>query len=297
MGFERSGTWSGLARAALLCGIAAVAAAQQGARAPLLITGITPSGTNVPAGRQIVIQFSRRVVPVGRMDRTAAEIPIEITPPLACQWRWLDTSALACQLGDGEQFTLATRYTLVVGEGFAAEDGATTAGVRRHEFTTQRPRVSYPGFATWRSPGMPVLRVVFTQSVSEPSVREHLFMRHDGAARVPVEVAADGELRELPQYIRLPGERVFVDFGGRHDERLSTICRRRSAARPHGACGSCVRAPSCRSIHALRSSSSPVSSRPRAASSATRAASRSSSTRFRSSRSSVCIAATSTPAS
>ena len=215
MRFELTGSWRGLVRAALVFGIAAVAVAQQGARAPLAVTGITPSGTNVPAGRQIVVQFNRPVVPVGRMDRAAAEIPIEITPPLACQWRWLDTSALACQLGDGEELSLATRYTLVVNEGIAAEDGATTAGVRRHEFTTQRPRVSSPGFATWRSPGMPVLRVVFTQSVSESSVREHLFLRHDGAARVAVAVEPDGELREQPQYIRLPGERVFLDFGAR----------------------------------------------------------------------------------
>src|SRR6185503_813255 len=195
---------------------AGAALAQPGTQtAQLGITRITPSGSNVPEGRQIVIQFDRAVVPIGRMDRAAAEIPVEITPPLACQWRWLDTSALACQLGDGDEPTLATRYTVVVNEGITAEDGATTSGVRRHEFTTERPRVSYPGFATWRSPGMPVLRVVFTQSVSESSVREHLFLRHDGAARVPVEIDADTEPRELPQYIRLPGERVFVDFGGR----------------------------------------------------------------------------------
>jgi uncharacterized protein YfaS (alpha-2-macroglobulin family) len=217
----------GVARAALLVGIAAVAAAQQGARAPLIVTNITPAGTNVPAARQIVVQFNRAVVPVGRMDRTAAEIPIEITPPLQCQWRWLDTSALACQLGDGDELTLATRYTLTINEGIAAEDGATTAGVRRHEFTTERPRVSYPGFATWRSPGMPVIRAVFTQAVSESSVREHLFMRHAGVSRLAVAVEADAQQRELPQYLRLPGERVFIDFGERQtapvDDRPTTV--------------------------------------------------------------------------
>ncbi|HEY3517403.1 MAG TPA: MG2 domain-containing protein, partial [Gammaproteobacteria bacterium] len=202
-------------RAMLLLSVAAVAVAQQGARAPLTVIGITPSGTNVPAGRQLVLQFNRPVVPIGRMDRTAGEIPIETTPPLACQWRWLDTSALACQLADGDELTLATRYTVVVNEGIAAEDGATTSGVMRHEFTTERPRVSYPSFATWRSPGMPVIRAVFTQAVSESSVREHLFMRHAGAARLAVEVEPDTELREVPRYIRLPGERVFVDFGER----------------------------------------------------------------------------------
>ena len=88
--------------ALLLLAAAAAALAQQ---RPLTITGINPSGTNVSAARQIVIQFNRAVVPIGRMDRTAAEIPVEITPALACQWRWLDTSALACQLGDGDELS------------------------------------------------------------------------------------------------------------------------------------------------------------------------------------------------
>jgi uncharacterized protein YfaS (alpha-2-macroglobulin family) len=205
----------GVIRAVLIAATAMAAVAQQGARAPLTITGITPAGTNVPAVRQIVIQFNRAVVPIGRMDRTAAEIPIEIDPPLDCQWRWLDTSALACQLGDGEELTLATRYSLTISPGIAAEDGATTGAVRVHEFVTQRPRLGLPAFATWRSPGTPVIRAVFTQPVGESSVREHLYFRHGGASRLPVDVRADGEQRELPQYIRLPGERVFIDFGTR----------------------------------------------------------------------------------
>lgn len=95
----RSGTAArarAVVKAIALLGVSFGIVAQQGARAPLSITGITPSGTNVPAARQIVIQFNRAVVPIGRMERTAAEIPIEITPALKCQWRWLDTSALAC---------------------------------------------------------------------------------------------------------------------------------------------------------------------------------------------------------
>jgi uncharacterized protein YfaS (alpha-2-macroglobulin family) len=203
----------GFIKAIALLGIGLAAVAQQGARAPLAITGITPANANVPAGRQIVIQFNRAVVPIGRMERTAAEIPIDITPPLKCQWRWLDTSALACQLGDGEQFTLATRYTLVVKPGITAEDGATTEGERRHEFVTQRPRVSDVGFATWRSPSMPVMRAVFTQSVTASSVREHLYVRHAGAARIPVDIAADEALRELPRFIRVPGEPLVFDLG------------------------------------------------------------------------------------
>ncbi|HLE69156.1 MAG TPA: hypothetical protein VJH87_05715, partial [Vicinamibacteria bacterium] len=84
---------------------------------PLRILSITPRGAEVPSGRQIVIQFDRKVVPVGRMERRADEIPITIEPPLACEWRWLDTSSLACQLQEDDACRPATRYRLTVRPG------------------------------------------------------------------------------------------------------------------------------------------------------------------------------------
>ncbi|HEX5049653.1 MAG TPA: alpha-2-macroglobulin family protein [Gammaproteobacteria bacterium] len=204
-----------------LLAVAGAALAQSGAEpASLKITRVTPSGRNVPEGRQIVFQFDRAVVPIGRMDRTAAEIPIEITPPLACQWRWLDPSALACELADGDQFRPATVYMLVVKPGIRAQDGATVAGESRYTFATETPTLGYPQFATWRSPGTPVVRAVFNQPVSQSSVRAHVFMTVPGqsARRVELDVAPDTEQRELPRYLRLPGERAFVDLGERRTQ-------------------------------------------------------------------------------
>jgi uncharacterized protein YfaS (alpha-2-macroglobulin family) len=222
------GVGAKISRTLGLLAVASAALAQTAADLrPLRITGITPSGSNVPEGRQIVVQFNRPVVPIGRMDRTAAEIPIAITPALDCQWHWLDTSALACQLGDDDAFALATRYTVVVSPGIRAEDGATLDAARTHEFITERPRVSFVGFARWTSPGTPVLRAVFGQPVSRSSVAAHLFFRHAGARRVPLDVTGDEEERELPRYVRLPGERVFVDFGeqpgARPDDRRTAV--------------------------------------------------------------------------
>ena len=59
------------------------------------VIGITPSGDDVPAGREIIIHFTRHVVPVGRMERSPAEVPVGIEPPLVCDWRWLNTASLA----------------------------------------------------------------------------------------------------------------------------------------------------------------------------------------------------------
>ena len=61
----------------------------------LNVARITPAGTDVPPGRQIVFEFNRAVVTVGRMERHAAEVNITISPEADCQWRWLNTRALA----------------------------------------------------------------------------------------------------------------------------------------------------------------------------------------------------------
>lgn len=67
---------------------------------PLEIIRVTPDGQDVATGKQIVIQFNCPVAPVGRMERTASELPIILTPALPCDWRWINTSALACNLPD-----------------------------------------------------------------------------------------------------------------------------------------------------------------------------------------------------
>ena len=95
--------------------------------ASLQVLRITPTGMDVPPGRQIVFQFDRAVVPVGRMERKASEIPITISPGLDCQWRWLNTSALACQLNEKSSLSPATRYKITMNPGLKSEDGATLA--------------------------------------------------------------------------------------------------------------------------------------------------------------------------
>jgi uncharacterized protein YfaS (alpha-2-macroglobulin family) len=182
----------------------------------LQINRITPSGQDVPAGRQIVISFNRPVVPIGRMDRKSEEIPIEIAPKLNCQWRWINSSALACQLDDENKLSKATKYQIVINPGIKAEDGVTIGGVHRHQFVTERPMVRYPRVHNWKSPGLPIVRITFNQSVSISSVQEHLFFESgDGKQKRRYEVRAekDPNDRQLPRYFSVPGESYIVDFG------------------------------------------------------------------------------------
>ena len=154
---------------------------------PLQIQRITPDGRDVPTGRQLVFQFNRPVVPLGRMEREAGEIPITIAPKLACQWRWLNTSALACELGDKAALAPATRYRVLVQPGIKTEAGDTLEKPLSHVFITERPSVSDYSFQTWKAPGMPYVRVSFNQPVQRASVASALYFMANGKQRFAVQ--------------------------------------------------------------------------------------------------------------
>ncbi|MEP1230205.1 MAG: MG2 domain-containing protein, partial [Litorimonas sp.] len=179
------------------------------------IIRIVPSGEDVAATRQITFQFNRPIVPIGRMERNTEDIPVTITPPLECQWRWLNTSALACNLGDATQITPATQYTLVMHPGISAEDGATISETIVHKFISQRPQARYARFKTWQGPGSPVLRVSFNQPVSKASVESHLSfnIKGDVPTTFNIKVEPDPDIRETPRFIRVPGENYDLDLG------------------------------------------------------------------------------------
>jgi len=157
----------------------------------LKITRITPSGADVPAGRQVVFEFDRPVVPLGNMARSASEIPITIEPALSCQWRWLNPSSLACQLDERHALALSTKYRVTVNPGIKTEDGKTLAAPVMHSFITQRPKISSGYFRTWLSPVTPLLTIQFNQPVGRSSLEEHLYFQSEGGGRVPAKVSDD----------------------------------------------------------------------------------------------------------
>jgi len=186
----------------------------------LNITRITPEGIDVPAQNQIVIQFDRPVVPLGRMDRKAAELPIKITPKLNCQWRWLNTSALSCQLNHEDSLKPATRYNVTIQPGIYSEDCATTVETKTQEFVTQRPKINYTNFNTWKSPGTPVIRATFNQSVSRKSVEEHVFIKvKKSNIRYTLKAEPDPHDRQKPDIIPIPGEGLLMIMGNQKKDK------------------------------------------------------------------------------
>lgn len=176
---------------------------------PLKIIRITPKGFDVSEDRQITFQFNQPVVPVGKMKREASEIPITIQPAVDCQWRWLNTSALACQLTQANALKPATHYRITVEPGIETEQGKKLDETITYSFVTQRPKVSYKRLLKWTAPGMPKIRVTFNLPVTRQSVRDHLFFQYPGQPRIAVNVtsvaeakAAEGEEVPFPSVSR-----------------------------------------------------------------------------------------------
>ncbi len=157
----------------------------------LQLLRMTPEGNDVPPGRQVVFRFDRPVVPVGRMERRADEVPIRIQPELACAWRWLNTTSLACQLDEQSAMRPATRYVVTLEPGLVALDGTSMPQTLTRTFVTQRPSVQYTWFHHWRAPGVPEIKVRFNQAVHGDSVAQHLAMILPSNKRVAVQVVPE----------------------------------------------------------------------------------------------------------
>lgn len=187
--------------AVILCAYSSVNADTPAA--PVL-SRITPSGADAQEKRQIVLQFQSAVAPVGKMERTAEEVPVVITPTVDCQWRWLNTTSLACQLGEKTALHVSTKYELSARDNatapeaiqirdalrsfLAKEYGGDEKNPKPHMFIMERARVTTNYLWGWHAPGRPEIRVNLNNTVSAESLKKHLFFRLSGGRRVPVEL-------------------------------------------------------------------------------------------------------------
>jgi uncharacterized protein YfaS (alpha-2-macroglobulin family) len=201
----------------------------------LKIVRITPEGDDIRPSKQIIIEFNRPVVPIGKMDRMAQELGITVTPALNCQWRWLNTSSLSCNLNDEDAMKPATSYTLAIDPVIAAEDGARIAEIRTHQFITSRPLVENTDFKTWRGPSSPVIRLIFNQPVTKSSVAAHIYIKEisSKSSRYAIAVSPDEDDQELPVFLPVPGEKENVYFknGSRKSDDQATQVKGEEARR------------------------------------------------------------------
>ncbi len=171
---------------------------------PLQVRRISPSGTDVQPGQEAVIQFDRAMVPLGHMGRKTSKLPVHIAPDPGCQWRWLDTSELACRLPKQNRFAPATKYTITVETKLKALDGSHLDKPEVQTFTTWRPKVDYSRFEEWTSPVMPVFVVRLNMPVTAAQLARHIGFGGQ-AGWVDARVEPFTKHREGPVILPVPG--------------------------------------------------------------------------------------------
>ncbi|MEY2152549.1 MG2 domain-containing protein [Rhodanobacter sp. 115] len=179
--------------------------AARAADGDLQVRRISPSGTNVQPGQEAVIQFDRAMVPLGHMGRDSATLPVHIKPDPGCQWRWLDTSELACRLAGQQRFSPATRYTITVGTALKAMDGSHLAAPVTQDFTTWRPQVLWSEFRHWLSPVMPQYLLRFNMRVTAAEVARHIGFDDGHGHVVAAKVTPFTRKRQGPLWLPVPG--------------------------------------------------------------------------------------------
>ncbi len=188
--FENIQRWILLVLGLMVLGIQHDALAQRlfdsananSAKQKLELIRITPNGDGVnPSNRQLVFKFNQPMTAVGLHQVDAQDVPIKISPAVDCEWRWLDTSSLSCQLGRDAPLKLATRYRVDVANQFKALSGVKLDQSIEHSFTTQRPKVERVRLEDWSTLDKPVVRLSFNQPVTRDSVLQAMrFRTQDG---------------------------------------------------------------------------------------------------------------------
>ena len=188
----------------LLMAVGVLASAPAHATGGLRLLAVTPAGIDVPPAQEIVLQFNRPMVPLGRMGRAA--VPIRIRPALHCQWRWLDPQRLSCRLPGRQRFRPATRYRIRIGTAFRALDGDRFLHARSATFITQTPQVRWAAFVRWRRRTEPQYEVRFTQPVTAATVERALrFSPVSAGASVAVHARPFTRRRTGPLLLPVPG--------------------------------------------------------------------------------------------
>ena len=171
----------------------------------LQVRRISPSGQAIEPGRELVIQFDRAMVALGAMARKPQPLDVSVRPDPGCQWRWLDTSELACRLPGKQRFAPATNYTVRVGTGLRALDGNHLARPVTGSFSTWRPQIQWVEFQRWESPVTPLYLLHFNVPVTAQAAQRSVFFSDGHGDGVAARIEPFTRRREGPLWLPVPG--------------------------------------------------------------------------------------------
>ncbi|MCY3884516.1 MAG: Ig-like domain-containing protein, partial [Gammaproteobacteria bacterium] len=142
----------------------------------LNVVSVTPSCIEVPVTRgEILIEFSKPMVPFGRTDMDLEEVPVQIKPRLSCTWRWSSNTQLTCTHSDYLKYS--TTYSIEIDNAFEATDGTELVAAQTHTFKTASLGVVV-NLDYWYGPARPIAQLAFSQPIDLRTVLTKVHFRN-----------------------------------------------------------------------------------------------------------------------
>ncbi|MBI3563370.1 MAG: Ig-like domain-containing protein [Gammaproteobacteria bacterium] len=132
---------------------------------------IRPNSENVIDVQQITVTFNKAMVPLGDYEKLAKAFNIQVSPGIDCQWRWLNTSTLACQLN--QPLAPSNAYKITVPAGITSLDGSVLAAAKTESFTTLQWEVVNTD-VEWQGPDVPSIYLSFNQAMELSSLQANV---------------------------------------------------------------------------------------------------------------------------
>lgn len=123
-------------------------ASEETAGGPLEVLRFAPEG-EIPIAPFLNVTFNQPMVPLGTVEQLAtADVPVNISPAIPGEWRWLGTTTLSfVYAGEaGDRFPMATEYVVEIPAGTTSQTGGVLSEAVTWRFSTPPVQLenSYP---------------------------------------------------------------------------------------------------------------------------------------------------------
>ncbi len=174
----------------------------------LSIVRFSPSGDDVEAAKQISVTFNQPMVAVTSGEAALAQsMPVQLTPKVEGEWRWLDTKTVVFTPKAG-RLPMATRFKLTIPANTPAASGARLAQAFNASFSTLPLTLTtvYPSSETVNL--QPLLLLNFNQRIDPKTLlpklqlqiaNKNVELRLASDADIKANNTLQGQVKNLPQ--------------------------------------------------------------------------------------------------
>ncbi len=157
----------------------------------LEVVRFTPQG-NVELVPELTVSFSQPMIAVTSQTEASENIPVQLTPAVKGNWRWLGTNTL--QFDAETRFPMATEFTAKIPAGTKSAVGGVLAKDVVWKFTTPAPKVEHFEPRVGVAKRDEVMFAIFDQEINRDDALSKIIVTSNGQ-KIPIRLATETEIK------------------------------------------------------------------------------------------------------